>query len=115
MVIFSSVFVEINLLFRPITRFIHHFIDLVRSKTDQAMVDVIYLDFSKAFGKVDHKILISMMKNARIDGPVLRWLIEFMTHRKQTVSLESAKSPPADVTLGVPQGTVLDRYFLNYD
>ena len=69
--------------------------------------DVIYLDFAKAFDKVDHEILIRKLSNSGIHGPVLRWLTDFLSNRYQTVHVNGRKSARALVKSGVPQGTVL--------
>ena len=47
--------------------------------------DVIYLDFAKAFDKVDHEILVKNLSNFGISGPDLNWLTDFLAHRHQTV------------------------------
>ena len=44
-------------------------------------VDVIYLDFSKAFDRVDHKILLYKIKKIRINGNILKWIESFLTHQ----------------------------------
>ena len=70
-------------------------------------VDSIYLDFAKAFDKVDHSILCRKLKEKRIGGPVGCWLHNFLTNRTQQVSANGAISVPVPVLSGVPQGTVL--------
>ena len=70
-------------------------------------VDVIYLDYSKAFDKVDHQILIAKLKRYGIGGSVLHWIEQFLTNRTQTVLVEGCKSSSQPVVSGVPQGTVL--------
>ena len=70
-------------------------------------VDSIYLDFAKAFDKVDHSILCRKLKEKRIGGPVGIWLHNFLTNRTQQVSANGAISSPVPVLSGVPQGTVL--------
>ena len=46
-------------------------------------VDVIYLDFSKAFDCVPHACLISKLSGHGIDGLLLKWIDDFLTDRKQ--------------------------------
>ena len=74
---------------------------------DGGAVDVAYLDFAKAFDKVDHGILIRKLTNLGIGGSVLRWIHEFLTNRKQVVVVEGEKSEEGQVKSGVPQGSVL--------
>ena len=70
-------------------------------------VDVIYLDFQKAFDKVPHKRLLMKVKSLGIEGNVLAWLEAWLTTRTQRVCLNQAKSDWTAVTSGVPQGSVL--------
>ncbi|MEL7079429.1 MAG: reverse transcriptase family protein, partial [Cyanobacteria bacterium J06582_2] len=70
-------------------------------------LDSIYLDFSKAFDKVDHTILCTKLKRLGIGGKIGSWLHTFLTKRTQQVSANGALSDPAPVISGVPQGTVL--------
>ena len=70
-------------------------------------VDAIYLDFSKAFDKVDHCILMMKVENLGIKGKVLAWLKEFLTNRQQQVRVDCHLSEKEWVRSGVPQGSVL--------
>ena len=70
-------------------------------------VDVIYLDYAKAFDKVDHKILLAKLKCYGIIGKMYKWIEEFLTNRVQTVVVEGKKSTYQIVLSGVTQGTVL--------
>ena len=70
-------------------------------------VDIIYLDFSKAFDKVPKLRLIAKMKAHGIRGDVLRWISEWLSGRKQRTVLNGSFSAWADVISGVPQGSVL--------
>ena len=69
--------------------------------------DAIFLDFAKAFDKVDHKILYRKLANIGISGNLLKWIENFLVDRKQLVSVDGFLSYIADVLSGVPQGTVL--------
>ena len=69
--------------------------------------DVVYLDFAKAFDKVDIGITLCKLKSLGIQGEIGRWLTDFLTNRKQTVLVDGRKSAPHHVTSGVPQGSVL--------
>ena len=48
-------------------------------------VDVIYLDFAKAFDKVPHKRLLSKLKGYGIKGKIYDWIKDFLSNRKQRV------------------------------
>ena len=70
-------------------------------------IDVIYLDFSKAFDKVDHKILLQKVKQFGIEGKIFTWLESFLSNRYQQVIVDGILSDKEKVISGVPQGTVL--------
>ena len=82
--------------------------DLILSMLDNnSNVDVVYLDFSKAFDKVDHKIVLNKINNLGIEGKVHSWLKSFLTGRKQSVMVNGIMSEFKEVKSGVPQGSVL--------
>ena len=70
-------------------------------------VDVVYLDFAKAFDKVDHGITLRKLKLLGIKGQLGRWICSFLTNRVQSVLVEGKTSKLKPVTSGVPQGSVL--------
>ena len=69
--------------------------------------DVIYLDYAKAFDKVDHQILLQKLYSYGVRGKLLMWLNSYLSNRWQTVVINGEHSNPAKVISGVPQGTVL--------
>jgi len=70
-------------------------------------VDIILLDFSKAFDTVPHQRLLTKLKFYGINGSTFNWIQTWLTHRSQCVVLDSESSSPVPVLSGVPQGTVL--------
>ena len=70
-------------------------------------IDVIYLDYRKAFDTVPHNRLISKLQGCGIDGPLLHWIRAFLADRSMRVMVNDSSSSWANVSSGVPQGSVL--------
>ena len=70
-------------------------------------VDVAYFDYSKAFDKVSHRLLLLKLKSYGIEGRLLTWLEAYLRDRKQRVVVGNAKSTWLEVVSGTTQGTVL--------
>ena len=70
-------------------------------------VDIVYMDFMKAFDKVPHERLFSKLSAYGIGGEILAWIRSFLTNRKQRVRVGEATSEWKEVTSGIPQGSVL--------
>ena len=71
------------------------------------VVDVALFDFSKAFDKVDHAILIDKLKSVGVTGSLLGWIGDFLSARTMRVSVSGCRSSSRNVLSGVPQGSVL--------
>ena len=70
-------------------------------------IDVAYFDYSKAFDKVSHRLLMVKIKAYGIDGLLLAWIETYLRDRKQRVVVGNAKSSWLEVVSGTTQGTVL--------
>ena len=70
-------------------------------------MDVIYLDFQKAFNKVPHQRLLLKLKAHGIGNDVINWIEKWLTHRRQRVIVGGEISKWNSVLNGVPQGSVL--------
>ena len=70
-------------------------------------LDVIYCDFMKAFDKVPHQRLVHKIDKYGIKGNILGWVENFLENRTQTVKVGNSDSKLANVTSGIPQGSVL--------
>ena len=90
-----------------LSQLLEHHEEILRILEKWENVDAIYLDFIKAFDKVDIGILLRKAKALGITGKLGSWIHAFLTGRKQVVLVNGRKSRMSDVLSGVPQGTVL--------
>ena len=67
-----------------LSQLLDHFDDVLTKLQSGDNVDVIYLDFAKAFDKVDFNLVIQKMKSLGIQGNIIKWIKEFLqiTNRK---------------------------------
>jgi len=84
------------------------FLEEVTNYVDSGyLVDIMYLDFQKAFDKVLHKRLLHKLAAHGIRSELLLWIENWLSGRKQRVTLNGQSSSWKDVLSGVPQGLVL--------
>ena len=91
----------------PSVNFYVYYDDILSKLEEGGEVDAIYLDFSKAFDKVDHNILLMKIANLKIGGKILTWIESFLRRRRQVVKVKNEYSKQEKVVSGVPQGSVL--------
>lgn len=70
-------------------------------------LEVVYTDFSKAFDKISHKLLIAKLAKIGIHSALLNWLQSYISGRMQYVNVLGTRSSTFSVTSGVPQGSNL--------
>ena len=80
---------------------------VARSLDRREQIDMLVLDFSKAFDTVPHQRLLRKMEFYGINGEVLNWISDWLTQRNQRVCVDGETSGMKTVRSGVPQGTVL--------
>ena len=68
---------------------------------------VLSLDFSKAFDKVDHSVLLQKMFDSGLSGGFILWLSSYLTERSYRVKICGSLSSNRQSYVGVPQGSVL--------
>ena len=84
------------------------FLEIVTRSIDEGKnMDIIFLDFAKAFDKVPKERLLAKLAAHGIGGQVLLWVRSWLTARSQRVVLNGEASELAAVESGVPQGSVL--------
>ena len=111
-------FLEINMKIDPkqhgsragrstLSQLLQHQDEILSALENGENIDSIYLDFSKAYDKVDHGILVHKLRALGITGKMGRWILSFLTRRYQVVLVEGRKSKFSLLISGVPQGSVL--------
>ena len=81
--------------------------ELAHNTSQGRQTDLILLDFSKAFDRVNHMKLLHKLQQHGVRGNTLSWIKAFLTGHSQTVVLEGESSSEIPVNSGVPQGSVL--------
>ena len=81
--------------------------DITNSLDEGEGLDMIYLDYRKAFDSVGHKRLVHKIKSYGFGEVFINWITDFLANRKQRVFLRGHLSEQKDVLSGVPQGSVL--------
>ena len=77
------------------------------SLNNKHCVDVIYIDFQRAFDSIVHSKLILKLQSFGISGKLLVWLTAFLSNRTQCVAIENCLSDEKCVLSGIPQGSVI--------
>ncbi|KAF2354344.1 Reverse transcriptase domain [Trinorchestia longiramus] len=90
-----------------LTNLLDFFGEVNRKSDSTKAVDLVYLDFQKAFDKVPHERLMAKVEAHGIRGNYSRWIRNWLTGRTQRVVINDETSDPALVTSGVPQESVL--------
>ena len=96
---------------RPKVSTTHLLIDLIhhwaKALDEGKSVQAVFLDFTKAFDKIDHSILMGKYEKDGVHPSLLRWLASFLCERKQRVKIGDYVSSMATLNGAVPQGAIL--------
>lgn len=105
--IFSTTYNTVSVKKDRETQLIQLVEDLARNMTTGKQTDLVLLDFSKAFDKVNHLKLLYKLQIHGVQGKTLGWIESFLIGRTQRVVLDGDTSSELPVSSGVPQGSVL--------
>lgn len=87
---------------------------LIQSIDESKQFDVLYTDFSKAFDRIPHSILINKLKTYGITGTLLKWLESYLSNREFYIVVNGFRSSRNYfMTSGAPQGTHLAPILFN--
>ena len=90
----------------PIIHFLNHIANQ-KDISSKNITAAIFLDLSKAFDTISHKILLEKLEYYGIRGNANNWFRSYLQNRKQFLEIYDIKSEYADITCGVPQGSIL--------
>ena len=74
---------------------------------NQLFVLGVFLDLSKAFDSIDHKVLLQKLPYYGIRGLVHKWFCSYLSKREQSVTIDNTQSDKKLVKYGVPQGSIM--------
>ena len=90
-----------------LSQLLQHQDEILNALENWDNIDSIYLDFCKAYDKVNHGILMHKLRALGITGKLGRWVLAFITERKQIVLVKGMASEESIMKSGIPQGSVL--------
>ena len=79
----------------------------MRNIDDGNLTGSLFLDLSKAFDRIDHSLLKIKLTASGVRGRALAWFDNYLSGRSQSVSVNGTYLDTVDLSLGVPQGSVL--------
>ena len=88
--------------------------DISISRTRRRRAAAVYIDLQKAFELVNKEVLLSELTTAGLQGNILAWTSDFLSHRRARVRFQNCCSNPQSFENGTPQGSSLSPTLFNY-
>ena len=67
----------------------------------------LFIDFSSAFNTIQPHIMLSKLQQMNVNGNLIKWVLSYLTGRKQYVKFNNVTSDIVITNVGAPQGCVL--------
>lgn len=97
--------------FRPqhscTTALLHITDDILRANDEGKLTLLVLLDYSKAFDSIDHDIMAAIFHYLGLSRDSIQLLCSYLLNRIQSTKIDNTTSDPMQLTLGVPQGSIL--------
>lgn len=81
--------------------------DIVKALDSGKEVRVFFCDISKAFDRVWHTGLLVKLRAIGISGKLLLWFENYLSNRRNRVTITNGTSEWLNINAGVPQGSIL--------
>ena len=69
---------------------------------------VVLLDLSKAFDRIRHDLMLTKLRQAGVAESAIAWFQSYLSMRTQVVKLQDTISTSLPLSVGVPQGFILE-------
>ena len=87
---------------------LHTVVDIALNNINNSMLTgIVQLNLRKGFDTINHEILLYKLQKHGINSNCLSWFQSYLNNRKQIVKCNNKLSVPCNLTIGVPQGTIL--------
>ena len=86
---------------------------VLESMDEGKVTGLLFIDISKAFDSLNHKVLLRKLEHLGLSERSLRWFRSYLADRQQSVLINGELSEPHTITLGVPQGSILGPLLFN--